>query len=203
MSFNEKVSFDQELAMNNSRGFTLIELLVTVAILVILLLISIVSVNQSSERRYPAEAEKMLIWLQQISQRSMLEGAAYGIVAKIDENTEATFALHPVIYYRKRWVEVTSFEPFTIQHNGLVNWNMESEEEEFLPQTSVSPPTFDKNSAILDTQEDFLLPELAFLPDGYTEPAGEIQLFFESYNASFNFWWDMNESAIVMERREL
>lgn len=85
MSFKEKVSFDQELAMNNSRGFTLIELLVTVAILVILLLISIVSVNQSSERRYPAEAEKMLIWLQQISQRSMLEGAAYGIVAKIDE----------------------------------------------------------------------------------------------------------------------
>jgi prepilin-type N-terminal cleavage/methylation domain-containing protein len=138
VSFKEKVSFDQELAMHNSRGFTLIELLVTVAILVILLLISIISVNQSADRRYPAEAEKMLIWLQQISQRSMLEGAAYGIVAKIDENAEATFALHPVIYYRKRWVEVTSFEPFTIQHNGLVYWNMESEEEEFLPQTSVA-----------------------------------------------------------------
>ena len=189
--------------MHNSKGFTLVELLVTVAILVILLLVSIVAVNQSSDRRYPAEAEKMLIWLQQISQRSMLEGAAYGIVAKFDENAEATFALHPVIYHRKRWVEVTSLDPFIIRHNGLVNWNMESEEEELLPQSSVALPTFDKDGSIPDKQEDFLLPELAFLPDGYTEPAGEIQLFFESYDASFNFWWDMDESAIVMERRDL
>jgi prepilin-type N-terminal cleavage/methylation domain-containing protein len=189
--------------MNNSKGFTLIELLVTVAILVILLLISIVSVNQSSERRYPAEAERLLIWLEQISQRSMLEGAAYGIVAKVDEAAEATFALHPAIYYRNRWVEVTSLEPFVIKHNGLVNWNMESQEGEFLPQSSVLLSDFDTDNLILDEEEDFLLPELVFLPDGYTEPAGEIQLLFNSHDTLFNFWWDSDESIMVMERREL
>ena len=43
--------------MKHSEGFTLIELLVVVAIVVILALASILAINQSSDRRYSAEAE--------------------------------------------------------------------------------------------------------------------------------------------------
>jgi prepilin-type N-terminal cleavage/methylation domain-containing protein len=195
--------------MKYSRGFTLIELLVVVAIVVVLSLVSIVAVNQSSDRRYPTEAEKLLIWLQQISQRSSLEGAAYGIVTKIDQETNNTIALYPVIYHRKHWVAVTSPESYLIKYNGVINWNMESDDgEELLPQSrsiesnSMSSAT---NEGSLEDEKytDFLLPELAFLPDGYTEPQGEIELIFEAFGASFNYYWDTEISKIVMERREL
>ena len=67
--------------MKKPKGFTLIELLVVVAIVGLLGVMSGLALNQASDRRYPAEAERLLFWLEQIAQRSSLEGAAYGVVA--------------------------------------------------------------------------------------------------------------------------
>ena len=187
--------------MKHSKGFTLIELLVVVAIVVILALASILAINQSSDRRYPAEAEKLLIWLQQIAQRSSLEGAAYGLIAKIEEESQATIELQPVIYYRKRWVEVLSPEPFVLDHNGTITWDMESiEADELMVQSRPVLPQINQRGEIEEVEEeDFLLPEIAFLPDGYVEPEGVMQLSFSAYKNAFNYQWDDTTNNIIME----
>ncbi|XXK59142.1 prepilin-type N-terminal cleavage/methylation domain-containing protein [Porticoccaceae bacterium nBUS_09] len=187
--------------MKHSEGFTLIELLVVVAIVVILALASILAINQSSDRRYPAEAEKLLIWLQQIAQRSSLEGAAYGLIAKIEEESQATIELQPVIYYRKRWVEVLSPEPFVLDHNGTITWDMESiEADELIVQSRSVLPQINQRGEIEEVEEeDFLLPEIAFLPDGYVEPEGVMQLSFNAYKNAFNYQWDDTTNNIIME----
>ena len=187
--------------MKHSEGFTLIELLVVVAIVVILALASILAINQSSDRRYPAEAEKLLIWLQQIAQRSSLEGAAYGLIAKIEEESQATIELQPVIYYRKRWVEVLSPEPFVLDHNGTITWDMESiEADELIVQSRSVLPQINQRGEIEEVEEeDFLLPEIAFLPDGYVEPEGVMQLSFNAYKNAFNYQWGDTTNNIIME----
>jgi len=184
--------------MKYSKGFTLIELLVVVAIVVILALASIMAVNQSADRRYPAEAEKLLIWLQQIAQRSSLEGAAYGLVAKIEEDSQATIELQPVIYYRKRWLEVSSPEPFVLDHNGIITWDMESiDGDELMAQSRSVRPQIDQRGEV--EEEDLLLPEIAFLPDGYVEPEGVMQLSFNAYKNAFNYQWDDSTNRMIME----
>lgn len=187
--------------MKHSKGFTLIELLVVVAIVVILALASILAINQSSDRRYPAEAEKLLIWLQQIAQRSSLEGAAYGLIAKIEEESQATIELQPVIYYRKRWVEVLSPKSFVLDHNGTITWDMESiEADELIVQSRSVLPQINQRGEIEEVEEeDFLLPEIAFLPDGYVEPEGVMQLSFNAYKNAFNYQWDDTTNNIIME----
>ncbi|RZO20807.1 MAG: prepilin-type N-terminal cleavage/methylation domain-containing protein [SAR92 clade bacterium] len=185
--------------MKYSKGFTLIELLVVVAIVVILALASIIAVNQSADRRYPAEAEKLLIWLQQIAQRSSLEGAAYGLVAKIEEDSQATIELQPVIYYRKRWLEVSSPEPFVIDHNGIITWDMESiDGDELMAQSRSVRPQIDQRGEV-EEEEVLLLPEIAFLPDGYVEPEGVMQLSFNAYKNAFNYQWDDSTNRMIME----
>ena len=186
--------------MKYSKGFTLIELLVVVAIVVILALASIIAVNQSADRRYPAEAEKLLIWLQQIAQRSSLEGAAYGLVAKIEEDSQATIELQPVIYYRKRWLEVSSPEPFVIDHNGIITWDMESiDGDELMAQSRSVRPQIDQRGEVEEEEEVLLLPEIAFLPDGYVEPEGVMQLSFNAYKNAFNYQWDDSTNRMIME----
>ena len=185
--------------MKYSKGFTLIELLVVVAIVVILALASIMAVNQSADRRYPAEAEKLLIWLQQIAQRSSLEGAAYGLVAKIEEDSQATIELQPVIYYRKRWLEVSSPEPFVLDHNGIITWDMESiDGDELMAQSRSVRPQIDQRGEV-EEEEVLLLPEIAFLPDGYVEPEGVMQLSFNAYKNAFNYQWDDSTNRMIME----
>ena len=187
--------------MKHSKGFTLIELLVVVAIVVILALASILAINQSSDRRYPAEAEKLLIWLQQIAQRSSLEGAAYGLIAKIEEESQATIELQPVIYYRKRWVEVLSPKSFVLDHNGTITWDMESiEADKLIVQSRSVLPQINQRGEIEEVEEeDFLLPEIAFLPDGYVEPEGVMQLSFNAYKNAFNYQWDDTTNNMIME----
>ena len=85
--------------MRNQRGFTLIELLVVSAIVVILFTSVIYSVSQSSERRYVSESERLMIWINLVSEHAMLEGAVYGIMSDFNAETREATSLTPVIYY--------------------------------------------------------------------------------------------------------
>jgi len=186
--------------MKTPKGFTLIEMLVVVAIVGILGAMSGLAINQASERRYPAEAERLLVWLQQIAQRSSLEGAAYGVVATFDEETERFTELQPVVYYRNRWIAVVSPESYAIHDEAEIVWNMEiNEAEEFMPQSQSRRADFDNEGELEDQDDEFLLPEIAFLPDGYIEPQGEISLSFQSYGRSFSYQWDETTSRIIMQ----
>jgi len=191
--------------MKTPKGFTLIEMLVVVAIVGILGAMSGLAINQASERRYPAEAERLLVWLQQIAQRSSLEGAAYGVVATFDEETERFTELQPVVYYRNRWIAVVSPESYAIHDEAEIVWNMEiNEAEEFMPQSQSRRAEFDNEGELEEQDDEFLLPEIAFLPDGYIEPQGEISLSFQSYGRSFSYQWDETTSRMIMQgnRRE-
>ena len=190
--------------MKKPKGFTLIELLVVVAIVGLLGVMSGLALNQASDRRYPAEAERLLFWLEQIAQRSSLEGAAYGVVAISDEQTQRVTKLQPVVYYRNRWVAVLSPETYAIHDQAEIVWNMEfNDGEEFMPQSQSRRAEFENEGELQEQDDEFLLPEIAFLPDGYIEPQGQIVLSFQFNERAFNYQWDDTASKMVMEGNSL
>lgn len=190
--------------INRQRGFTLIEVVVVVMIVATISAMSLLAINQAFDRRYSNEAEKLHIWLQQLGERSALEGAAYGVMTEwlttkgpMTEEPESFQAiqLRAVVYYRMRWVAVTSPEPFILRDGSRIDWLVDSvnDPEEFLPQ--------DENRVNSEGDDiESLLPEIAFLPDGYIEPNGEIRLGFDSIADSYGYQWDDQASAMVMER---
>ena len=195
--------------MRRAQGFTLIELLIVVAIIVILSAISGLAINQAFDRRYSAEADKLLIWLQQLSERSSLESAAYGIVTNTNTNTntdnesrEAT-ELVAVVYFKNRWIAVTSPQPFVLGAESIIGWDMEVLEEELLPQSRPQALGVIDRDEVKSIENEFLLPEMAFLPDGYVEPQGAIQLSFDSSTLIYSFVWDDETSRMILEANVL
>ena len=195
--------------MRRAQGFTLIELLIVVAIIVILSAISGLAINQAFDRRYSAEADKLLIWLQQLSERSSLESAAYGIVTNTNtitntdnESREAT-ELVAVVYFKNRWIAVTSPQPFVLGAESIIGWDMEVLEEELLPQSRPQALGVIDRDEVKTAEKEFLLPEMAFLPDGYVEPQGAIQLSFDSSTLIYSFVWDDETSRMILEANVL
>jgi prepilin-type N-terminal cleavage/methylation domain-containing protein len=183
------------------QGFTLIEIMVVVIVIATISAMSLLAINQTSDRRYETEANKLLIWLQQISERASLEGAAYGIVTESDSEREgattpsAITRLRVVVYYRMRWVAVSAPEPFLLEDGATVHWLLEdAETEELMPQG-------DQMANWYGDEIERLLPEMAFLPDGYIEPKAEIVLSFESFERTYVYLWNDAISAMVVERR--
>lgn len=189
--------------MKRSQGFTLIELLIVVAIVVILSAISGLAINQAFDRRYSAEADKLLIWMQQLSERSSLEGAAYGVVTETDNDRRETTQLRALVYFKNRWIAVTSPEPFVLGTESNVDWDMDMQEEELLPQSQPQALDLMDSDGLKATEKEFLLPEMAFLPDGYIEPQGAIQLSFESSELTYSFVWDDEASMMILESNTL
>ena len=183
------------------QGFTLIEIMVVVIVIATISAMSLLAINQTSDRRYETEANKLLIWLQQISERASLEGAAYGVVPESDPEREgevtpsAIMRLRVVVYYRMRWVAVSAPEPFLLEDGATVHWLLQdAETEELMPQG-------DQMANWYGDEIERLLPEMAFLPDGYIEPKAEIVLSFESFERTYVYLWDDAISAMVVERR--
>ena len=198
--------------IKRQRGFTLIEVAVVVMIVATISAMSLLAINQAFDRRYSSEAEKLLIWLQQVGERSSLEGAAYGVMTEwlttdglVTDEPESFKAvqLRAVVYYRMRWVAVTSPEPFILSEGSRVDWLVDSvnESEAFLPQEENLLNREASSGLIREGHSiERLLPEIAFLPDGYIEPLGEIRLGFESIEDSYGYQWEDQTSTMVMER---
>jgi prepilin-type N-terminal cleavage/methylation domain-containing protein len=192
--------------MRDPRGFTLIEMLVVVAIVALMSTFTLLAINQSSDRRYASEAERLLIWLQQTAQHSVLEGAAYGLIGENDEASELIVGLKPVVFYRKRWVEVSLPESFILRHNGNLDWSLSPLDSEPLITEALS-----KGSEIMaqyrageDGQEkQILLPDMVFLPDGYVEPQGTLVLVFDAFSVSYIYRWDTQKATMIMEVQRL
>ena len=183
------------IARQYQRGFTLIEMLVAVMIVAALSAMSILAINQAFDRRYVAEADRLLIWLQQLGENSALQGAAYGVVG---EAGDAGTQLRAVIYYRNRWVAVTMPAPFTLSDDATLSWLVDSvDDEQLLPQqTDIGPMDI---AAEDENEDDLLIPEIAFLPDGYIEPSGEIVLSFAAMEKKFIYrWTDESQMSVPL-----
>ena len=174
------------IARQYQRGFTLIEMLVAVMIVAALSAMSILAINQAFDRRYVAEADRLLIWLQQLGENSALQGAAYGVISEAgDTGTQ----LRAVIYYRNRWVAVTVPAPFPLSDDATLNWLVDSVgDEQLLPQQADIGP-MDIAAEDDESEDDLLIPEIAFLPDGYIEPSGELVLSFAAMEKKFIYRW--------------
>lgn len=200
------------------KGFTLIEIMVVVFILATLSLIAVVAINQADERRYSNNAEKLLIWLNQLSEFSTLQGSAYGIVTESETDKKAkstsglssarlSSAFTPVrlraaVYYRNRWLAVTFPEPFELQQGSTIDWLMDNSAEEPMFYQQAAQRTREEilegKQDTTDDEDDLLQPPMAFLPDGYVEPKGDIVLSYEGYDRRFLFAWDDERSRMVM-----
>ncbi len=83
------------------RGFTLLEIMVVVVIVALLSAISVLALRQAGDRPYLAEAGRVQAWLQDLADRALLEGVAYGI--QIDPAPGAGSRMQAMVYYRYRW----------------------------------------------------------------------------------------------------
>jgi hypothetical protein len=70
----------------------------------------------------------------------------------------------------------------------------DTDAEELLPQE-------DQTTYKYGDDVERLLPEMAFLPDGYIEPKAEIVLSFDSFKSIYVYLWDDETSTMVVERR--
>lgn len=143
--------------------------------------ISIFAINQAFDRRFLSEAENLHAWLQQLSERAALESAAYGVMSNEQ-------GLQAVVFYRQRWFEVVSPELFVFQGDAVLEWLS----DQALPK----PEKRDRNG------KKQILPIIAVLPGGYTEPEAQLQLSFEDSDIGFSYRWQAEEGGVVMTRLE-
>ncbi len=188
------------VAGKRQQGFTLIELSVVVMIVATMAAMSVLAINQAFGRRYSSEADKLHIWLQQLAEYSALRGAAYGVVTETPELTDLT-QLRAVIYYRKRWVAVTVPQPFELSDDAQIDWMVQLDEvDPLLPQEEQQGRDLVGLGTVDAEPEELLLPEMAFLPDGYIEPEGKMRLSFSSNDVEFNYYWGEAGTGVVLER---
>ena len=188
------------------KGYTLIEIMVVIAVLALIAAVAAASIGQTLNRRYSSEAEKLSIWLNQLADLSVMQGAAFGVLSKVNEKTKRTTQLSAVIYYRNRWVEVSFPEPYKIGEGADIAWQADDTDQEPLVYQQAALPSREEieqgNARDINDEDNFLEPAMAFLPDGYVEPKGVIQLNYKNYEISYSYSWDIEDLRIKMEKQK-
>lgn len=185
------------------RGYTLIEIMVVIAVLALIAAVAVGSINQTLNRRYSSEAEKLLVWLNQIADMAVMQGAAFGVVPEKNKKTKKITQLNAAIYYRNKWVKVSFPEPYIPGEGAKISWLDESSEDEplfFQQKPEIKDSTTDPE---LSSQQEkkLLTPFIAFLPDGYVEPEVSIMLRYENYKLIYNYMWDVDNLRIRMDKK--
>lgn len=165
--------------------------------------VAVVSINQTLNRRYSSEAEQFGIWLNQIADMAIMQGAAFGVVTQANEKTKKITQLNAAIYYRNKWVRVSFPEPYIPGEGALISWIDENPDDEplffQLPSKKENPSN---DSEELSLKEDkLLIPFMAFLPDGYVEPEVNVLLRYEGYEVIYNYSWDIENLRITMSKK--
>jgi len=188
---------------DHQRGYTLIEIMVVIAVLALIATVAVGSINQTLNRRYSSEAEQFLIWLNQMSDMAVMQGAAFGVVGEVNKKTKKITQLNAAIYYRNKWVKVSFPEPYIPGEGALISWVDETPEGEPLfiqPQQEIESSSSD--SELISSQEKKLItPFIAFLPDGYVEPKLDVVLRYENYEMIYNYSWDIENLRIRMDKK--
>jgi len=177
--------------------------MVVIAVLALIATVAVGSINQTLNRRYSSEAEQFLIWLNQMSDMAVMQGAAFGVVGEVNKKTKKITQLNAAIYYRNKWVKVTFPEPYIPGEGATISWVDDTPKSEPLffqqqPETETS-----NNDAELSSSQEkkLITPFIAFLPDGYVEPKLDVILRYENYKIIYNYSWDIENLRIRMDKK--
>jgi type II secretory pathway pseudopilin PulG len=177
--------------------------MVVIAVLALIATVAVGSINQTLNRRYSSEAEQFLIWLNQISDMAVLQGAAFGVIGEVDKKTKKVTQLNAAIYYRNKWVKVSFPEPYIPGEGAVISWVDDAPESEPLfVQQQPETETSNNDSELSSSKgKKLITPFIAFLPDGYIEPELNVILRYENYKLIYNYSWDIENLRIRMDKK--
>ena len=188
----------------HQRGYTLIEIMVVIAVLALIATVAVGSINQTLNRRYSSEAEQFLIWLNQMSDMAVMQGAAFGVVGEVNKKTKKITQLNAAIYYRNKWVKVSFPEPYIPGEGAVISWVDDTPESEplfFQQQPEIETSNNDSEFSSSSKEKKLITPLIAFLPDGYVEPKLDVILRYENYKIIYNYSWDIENLRIRMDKK--
>ena len=191
--------------LRRQKGYTLIEIMVVIAVIALIAAVAAGSIGQTVNKRHSSEAEKLSIWLNQLADLAVLQGAAFGVLADTNKKTKQTTQLNAVIYYRNKWVKVSYPEPYRLGEGANILWLSDDDDEEPLFYQQAALPSREEiekgNVRSTKDKKDFLQPTLAFLPDGYVEPEVLVSLNYSDYEISYSYYWDREDLLIKMKKQ--
>ena len=185
------------------RGYTLIEIMVVIAVLALIATVAVGSINQTLNRRYSSEAEQFSIWLNQMSDMAVMQGAAFGVVGEVNKKTKKITQLNAAIYYRNKWVKVSFPEPYVPGEGATISWVDDTPESEplFFQQQPETETSNNDSELSLSKEKKLITPFIAFFPDGYIEPKLNVILRYENYKIIYNYSWDIENLRIRMDKK--
>lgn len=156
---------------SEQRGFTLLEIMVVIVIVALLSAISVLALRQAGDRPHVAEAGRVQAWIQQLADRALLEGLAYGI--RIDAAPGEGRRLQALIYYRHHWYPLAEPEALRLAAGTSL----------------VLPPTED------ETADGLRLPAVV-LSEGVLLPEETLYLSFAGTDTRFALQWQAESGAL-------
>lgn len=183
-------------------GYTLIEIMVVIAVLALIATIAVGSISQTMNRRYASEAEQLSVWLNQLADVAVIQGAAFGVALEVDKKTKKVTDLSAAIYYRNQWVRVAFPETVALSDDAALAWLPDNPDEKTLFYQQPSFQNVDDGGKESTKKKKPIQPTLIFMPDGYAEPAGAFHLNYAGYETSYSYYWDAEELLIKMEKKK-